>query len=210
MLIRPKKFLKFNSCKVFQGDLWGIKNRWRKNKYKNKNKKKGYIYKLNKRTFYIQMLAINLFTAFYNPQIPYKKYKNRLHYKNTTFNRFFYSLECRLDTLVYRSCLADTLQHAKFLIKANKLTVNQLTINIYSYKVSPFDLVCIDKKYQLTMQKHFIARYMKKLYKFTIPTYLEIDFQLFSFYLIKLPLLSEVNFPTVLPLKLFRYKLLYK
>jgi ribosomal protein S4 len=209
MIVRKQKYLKFNYCRFFRVDLWGIKNIYRKKKLKQ-YKRRFFINKFKKKSFIVQMLIVRLFKLYYEPQLEYRQMKKKLHYKNTTFNKFLYSLECRLDTLVYRSCLADTLQNAKFFIKSEKFTIDNSINNIYSQKLKPYSLVQVTFLNRIDLQKHFINKVKNKYYKLVIPQYLEIDLQLMSFYLLKFPKFTHITFPVILPLQLIRYKLLSK
>jgi ribosomal protein S4 len=64
-----------------------------------------------------------------------------LHSKNV-----FSLLERRLDVVLYRSGLIPTIIQARQLIKHKKITVNQNTINIPSFRLNPGDIISINRE----------------------------------------------------------------
>lgn len=210
MKLKNQTYGKFTSCAKLKVDFWGISNLKRKKKFRKRKKRSLLKFKFGKKNFVLQMLSIRIFKAYYNPNMPTIKIKKRLNYKNNTFKRFLHSLECRLDTIIYRSCLSYTLVSSKSLIKHNNIVVNNKLINNYNYKAKLFDLVEVVSLSKINVNNNIFKVAINKYYPLAIPRYIEVDFQMLTFYMVQLPKISNITFSENIPLKLTHYKLLKK
>lgn len=77
------------------------------------------------------------------------------------FSRNLFSLlERRLDVVLYRSGLTQTIAEARQLIKHNKIRVNDVRVNVSSYSLNSGDIISIQSETQSTLT-HQIVSVMK-------------------------------------------------
>ena len=73
-------------------------------------------------------------------------YKNAARKKGATGINLLQLLESRLDNVVYRLGFASTRAEARQLVNHKSVRVNQLSVNIPSYQLSPGDTVSLSEK----------------------------------------------------------------
>jgi len=74
------------------------------------------------------------------------------------FSRNLFSLlERRLDVVLYRSGLTQTIAEARQLIKHNKIRVNDVRVNISSYSLNPGDLISVQSETQSTLIHQIVS-----------------------------------------------------
>jgi small subunit ribosomal protein S4 len=73
-------------------------------------------------------------------------YKEAAHLKGATGETLLQLLETRLDNVVYRAGFGATRAEARQLVNHKCITVNNVVVNIASYRVSPNDVVAVREK----------------------------------------------------------------
>jgi len=73
-------------------------------------------------------------------------FKKAAQLKGSTGENLLQLLECRLDNVVYRMGFAATRAEARQLISHKAILVNDKTVNIPSYQVSPNDEIAVREK----------------------------------------------------------------
>ncbi|WWO98813.1 MAG: 30S ribosomal protein S4 [Candidatus Dasytiphilus stammeri] len=99
-------------------------------------------------------------------------YKKAARIKGNTGENILFMLESRLDNVVYRMGFSSTRAEARQLVSHKGVMVNNLIVNIPSYKVSPNDIVKIHKKAQEQSRIRASLEIAKQREK---PTWLEVN-----------------------------------
>ena len=73
-------------------------------------------------------------------------YKSAARSKGVTGDKLLQLLEGRLDNVVYRLGFASTRSEARQLVNHKAVKVNEFSINIPSYQLSPGDVVALSDK----------------------------------------------------------------
>ncbi len=152
-----------------------------------------------KKFIYLALLKLRRFYG----NIGKKKFKqlfrqNTLH-TNALGRSFAYFLESRLDVILYRSNLFNSIFEARQAINHKKIYVNGLLVNKPSFKIFINDIITISE----------ILKYYKKLNQklennkilVNYPNYLEINYLLGIIVLIKMPNVIDIPFPFFMNLK---------
>lgn len=153
----------------FKKKKWNsfIKNYIKKLKWYNKfkikdqnqylvNKYSNYKLSYQKRHKY-KLLNLKKFKLFYGGLL--KKYIKKLfkHVLKKKYRKidflFFTFVECRLDTVLYRSKFSQSLRNSRQLIGHNKIFVNHKLKKTKSYKLKSGDLISVNLKYQKLLKK---------------------------------------------------------
>ena len=111
--------------------------------------------------------------------------------KGDTSENLIGLLERRLDSIIYRAKFVPTVFAARQFINHGHIKVNNIKVNISSYKVKPQDIISIKK----TSQKFtFVIESNKISYRDT-PDYLSVDYNNFTCTYLRVPTLSDVPYP---------------
>lgn len=100
-------------------------------------------------------------------------YKKASHLKGNTGVILLQLLECRLDNVVYRMGFSITRAEARQLVNHKSVMVNNLIVNISSYKIKPNDVVSICKK---NKKQYRIKRSLDLSNNKEIPSWVKVDY----------------------------------
>lgn len=106
-------------------------------------------------------------------------------HKGTTGDKLAELLESRLDNVIYRLGIAPSMSAARQLVSHKHIKIDNKTINIGSYHVSPKQKVAVDKN---------IVPMLKNTKKpENIPTWLELSKDKFSATILRLPSKNDLS-----------------
>ena len=125
-------------------------------------------------------------------------YRKAIKKKGDTTENLVGLLECRLDTVIYRAKLAPTVFSARQLINHGHFRVNKKKVNISSYMVKESDLIEVkDKSKSLTIIEGCLSSKERD-----VPEYIQSDVQSKTAKLVRVPIFSEIPYPTLMEPKL--------
>ena len=134
-----------------------------------------------------------------------------LLYSNKYSNKYLgysytYLLEARLEMILYRSNFFISILEARQAIIHKHVLVNGKIINKAHYLVNIGDIIML-KNYKQNLIKYKILanKLTAKQILINYPSYLEVNYKLFSIILIKNPVSNEISFPFLLNLDLMKY-----
>lgn len=181
-LFKPRRFQKFYR-KQF---LYQINEREEEFKRKKRNfKAKNFFNMLKLRIFYGRMKT--------------KPFKNL--FKKVTKNKNLGSvatplfLEGRLDTLLYRTNLFSSIFALKNFIRDKNVFVNGLCITESKFLLNIGDIITISPVAYKGIYNHFLERLRSNKILVNYPPYLEANYRIGSFVLIKPPKFKEIAYP---------------
>lgn len=152
--------------------------------------------KINK---YLDLLKLRRFYG----NLRLKKFKrllNKSSINTNALNRFFvYSLESRLDVILYRANFFTSIFAARQYINHNKVFVNGLLVNKPSFYTSVGDLVTLSNPAIFYNRLRIRLENNKLLISY--PNYLEVNYKLGILSLTKIPTVDEIPFPFFIDLK---------
>ena len=121
-------------------------------------------------------------------------YKKAIMKKGDTAENLIGLLERRLDAVVYRSKLSNTIFSSRQLINHGHVRVNGKKVNISSYQVKEEDSIEIrDKSKQLALIDIALANKERE-----VPEYLQLDEKNKKVKFVRVPKFEEVPFPVVM------------
>ena len=121
-------------------------------------------------------------------------YRKALQKKGNTTENFIGFLERRLDTVIYRAKFATTVFSARQLINHGHIKVNGKKVNISSYLVKSEDTIEVkDKSKDMTT---IVGSLVSK--EREIPDYIQMDEKNKKAKLLRVPMFSEVPYPTIM------------
>jgi len=121
-------------------------------------------------------------------------YKKAIMKKGDTAENLIGLLERRLDAVVYRSKLSNTMFSSRQLINHGHIKVNGKKVNISSFQVKEEDTVEIrDKSKQLALIDIALANKERET-----PEYLQVDEKNKKVKFVRIPKLEEVPYPVVM------------
>ena len=121
-------------------------------------------------------------------------YKRAIMKKGDTAENLIGLLERRLDTVIYRSKLSNTIFSSRQLINHGHVRVNGKKVNISSYQVKEEDSVEIrDKSKQLALIDIALANKERE-----VPEYLQLDEKNKKVKFVRVPKFEEVPYPVVM------------
>ena len=121
-------------------------------------------------------------------------YKKAIMKKGDTAENLIGLLERRLDAVIYRSKLSNTIFSARQLINHGHVKVNGKKVNISSYSVREEDTIEIrDKSKQLAIIDIALASKEREA-----PEYIQMDEKNKKFKFVRIPKFEEVPYPVVM------------
>ena len=121
-------------------------------------------------------------------------YKRAIMKKGDTAENLIGLLERRLDAVIYRSKLSNTIFSSRQLINHGHVRVNGKKVNISSYQVKEEDSIEIrDKSKQLALIDIALANKERE-----VPQYLQLDEKKKKVKLVRIPKCDEVPYPVVM------------
>ena len=121
-------------------------------------------------------------------------YKRAIMKKGDTAENLIGLLERRLDAVIYRSKLSNTIFSSRQLINHGHVIVNGKKVNISSYQVKEEDSIEIrDKSKQLALIDIALANKERE-----VPEYLQLDEKNKKVKFVRIPKFEEVPYPVVM------------
>ena len=121
-------------------------------------------------------------------------YKRAIMKKGDTAENLIGLLERRLDAVIYRSKLSNTIFSSRQLINHGHVRVNGSKVNISSYQVKEDDSIEIrDKSKQLALIDIALANKERE-----VPEYLQLDEKNKKVKFVRIPKFEEVPYPVVM------------
>ena len=121
-------------------------------------------------------------------------YKKAIMKKGDTAENLIGLLERRLDAVIYRSKLSNTIFSSRQLINHGHVRVNGKKVNISSYQVKEEDTIEIrDKSKQLALIDIALANKERE-----VPEYLQLDEKNKKVKFVRIPKFEEVPYPVVM------------
>ena len=121
-------------------------------------------------------------------------YKKAIMKKGDTAENLIGLLERRLDAVIYRSKLSNTIFSSRQLINHGHVRVNGKKVNISSYQVKEEDSIEIrDKSKQLALIDIALANKERE-----VPEYLQLDEKNKKVKFVRIPKFEEVPYPVVM------------
>ncbi len=121
-------------------------------------------------------------------------YKRAIMKKGDTAENLIGFLERRLDAVIYRSKLSNTIFSSRQLINHGHVRVNGKKVNISSYQVKEEDSIEIrDKSKQLALIDIALANKERE-----VPEYLQLDEKNKKVKFVRIPKFEEVPYPVVM------------
>ncbi len=121
-------------------------------------------------------------------------YKRAIMKKGDTAENLIGLLERRLDSVIYRSKLSNTIFSSRQLINHGHVRVNGKKVNISSYQVKEEDSIEIrDKSKQLALIDIALANKERE-----VPEYLQLDEKNKKVKFVRIPKFEEVPYPVVM------------
>ena len=121
-------------------------------------------------------------------------YKSAIMKKGDTAENLIGLLERRLDAVIYRSKLSNTIFSSRQLINHGHVRVNGKKVNISSYQVKEEDSIEIrDKSKQLALIDIALANKERE-----VPEYLQLDEKNKKVKFVRIPKFEEVPYPVVM------------
>ncbi len=121
-------------------------------------------------------------------------YKKAIMKKGDTAENLIGLLERRLDAVIYRSKLSNTIFSSRQLINHGHVRVNGKKVNIASYQVKEEDSIEIrDKSKQLALIDIALANKERE-----VPEYLQLDEKNKKVKFVRIPKFEEVPYPVVM------------
>ena len=121
-------------------------------------------------------------------------YRKALNRKGNTTENLIGLLERRLDTVIYRAKFATTVFSARQLINHGHVKVNSKKVNIASYLVKENDTIEIKDK----SKKMIVIAVALVSKEREVPDYIQIDEKNKKAKLLRVPMFSEVPYPTIM------------
>lgn len=118
-------------------------------------------------------------------------YKESVEKKGNTAHLFLQQLECRLDSIVYRLGLAQTIFHAHQIISHGHIYVNGKRVDIRSFQVAPGMEISISEKAKNNI--HIKSSLENKARE--LPEYLEFDEKKCVGKLLVVPGFDQISLP---------------
>ena len=145
----------------------------------------------------IQLQAKQKLKAYYgnmNERQFRNVYKKAIMKKGYTAENLIGLLEWRLDAVIYRSKLSNTIFSSRQLINHGHVKVNGKKVNIASYQVKEEDTIEIrDKSKQLALIDIALANKERE-----VPEYLQLDEKNKKVKFVRIPAFEEVPYPVVM------------
>ena len=145
----------------------------------------------------IQLMAKQKLKSYYgnmNERQFRNTYKKAIMKKGDTAENLIGLLERRLDAVIYRSKLSNTIFSSRQLINHGHVRVNGKKVNISSYQVKEEDSIEIrDKSKQLAIIDIALANKERE-----IPEYLQLDEKNKKVKFVRIPKFEEVPYPVVM------------
>ena len=121
-------------------------------------------------------------------------YKKAIMKKGDSAENLIGLLERRLDAVIYRSKLSNTIFSSRQLINHGHVRVNGKKVNIASYQVNEEDVIEIrDKSRQLALIDIALANKERE-----VPEYLQLDEKNKKVIFVRVPKFEEVPYPVVM------------
>ena len=147
--------------------------------------------------FGIQLQAKQKLKAYYgnmNERQFRNMYKKAIMKRGDTAENLIGLLERRLDAVIYRSKLSNTIFSSRQLINHGHVRVNGRKVNISSYQVKEEDSIEIrDKSKQLALIDIALANKERE-----VPEYLQLDEKNKKVKFVRIPKFEEVPYPVVM------------
>tara|TARA_B100000749_G_scaffold224785_1_gene180177 strand:+ start:1264 stop:1881 length:618 start_codon:yes stop_codon:yes gene_type:complete len=145
----------------------------------------------------IQLIAKQKLKSYYgniNERQFRNVYKKAIMKKGDTAENLIGLLERRLDAVIYRSKLSNTIFSSRQLINHGHVRVNGKKVNISSYQVKEEDSIEIrDKSKQLALIDIALANKERE-----VPEYLQLDEKNKKVKFVRVPKFEEVPYPIVM------------
>ena len=145
----------------------------------------------------IQLQAKQMLKSYYgniNERQFRKVYKKAIMKQGDTAENLIGLLERRLDAVIYRSKLSNTIFSSRQLINHGHVKVNGKKVNISSYQVREEDTIEIkDKSKELALIDIALANKERE-----VPEYLQLDEKNKKVKFVRIPKFEEVPYPVVM------------
>jgi small subunit ribosomal protein S4 len=103
-------------------------------------------------------------------------------------------LEQRLDAVVYRAKFVPTVFAARQFVNHGHITVNDIRVNIGSYRCKPGDVIAVKEK----SKQLAIVLESAQLAERDVPEYIEVDHHKMSATFVRVPTLADVPYAVVM------------
>lgn len=104
-------------------------------------------------------------------------------------------MESRLDILLYRTNLFKSIFFVKQFIKHRGVLVNGLCLSETNYQVRVGDIILIPGHIYKKFYQHFLKKLKRNRILTNVPKYVEINYQMGAFTIIKIPRGGEISYP---------------
>ena len=121
------------------------------------------------------------------------KNKTYIQKSNTFDNYLIALLETRLDIILYRAKLCETILAARLVISHGHVRINNTIIYQKSYQVKQYDVITIH--YQKNQLRYYTNYIQKSSNGLEIPLHLEVNYRLLKCVLIAKPTLNSIDYP---------------
>jgi len=121
--------------------------------------------------------------------------------KRLALNAFFSLVEHRLDVMLFRSNLVQTMLQSRQFINHNHILVNQQIVSHSGYILNNFDVVSLSFSIELKMRKKLLQNLRKKNITLYSPKYIYSDYRLMRACIVSNPLVKQVPFPFKIDLR---------
>jgi small subunit ribosomal protein S4 len=121
--------------------------------------------------------------------------KGKILNPNSKLNTFLYILETRLDIMLYRLNLVNSIYQARQLISHKHILINGETINLAKHNIKFLDILTIDPKEKFNILNR-VEIILKKKKFLPIPNYIEANYNTLEFIFLKKLDSSEVFYPS--------------
>ncbi len=156
-------------------------------------------FKRKKRNFkaknFLNMIKLRVFYGRLKVK-PFKSlFKKVLKARNLASGIAPLSLEGRLDILLYRTNLFSSIFVAKHYIRNKRIFVNGSCITEPRGAVRVGDIVNIDPAIYMSLYTQFLEKLRKNKILTNFPKYLEVNYRIGAFMIVRLPCFSEIAYP---------------
>lgn len=189
-----KNIVKYKICKQIRQNLWNkpltekVKI-FKGHKLKKLNNQSEYALKLQQKQKLKKFYGNITESQFYN------LYLKALKKKGKTTDNLLVLLERRLDSVLFRMNFTNSIFHGRQLINHNLIKVNGKIVNIPSYQVKDKDLIEISDKKLDNVSKNILFSLDKKLINRQVPSYLEVNYNIFSGIFLHTPNITDLWYP---------------
>lgn len=188
-----RKEVKYKVCTQNQESIWAKPLEHKLRSFKNKKKTRN----TQQSEYAIKLRAKQKLKHYYGELTEkqfYNTYKRALNSKGKTGDNLLNLLEKRLDNVVYRMNLTNSIFHSRQLVNHNFIMVNGRVINIPSYEVQVGDLIQIKPNKIDYINTLITNNVLNNTINVNHPNYLEVDYKVMSGIFLYEPSLKEIPY----------------